>query len=360
MPQEILFEILARLPVKSLLKFRCVCKYWKTLISTPDFINAHLERTSMKSTHDRLLIQTRERRMDRKCLSLFCADTFAKFSEIELPMIKIESYFRVVVGSYNGVVCLYDSDFETYLWNPSIRKFKRLPQVLNDRRGQLARFAISFGFHPEGDDYKVVRILTFEHRYMIEVEVYSHRLESWRRINAVPPNSHELYIQGEGTCVNGVVYWVIKESFPSCNSILSFDLGNEIFQTVRLSDSLLRAIGDPRRFPVSIRVFEKSLSLFHERREGNGRYCDIWVLEMGSWKLFHTILLPARGCIAWPVGFASNGQVHIVMSSRKSRSKTLVLYDLKSQRVKDSKIKLHAYRPGGYIDYFRESLVLLD
>ncbi|PRQ57129.1 hypothetical protein RchiOBHm_Chr1g0344891 [Rosa chinensis] len=143
----------------------------------------------MKTTYDRLLVQTRESRMDRKFLSLFCADSFAKFSEIELPMIKIKSYFRIV-SSYNGVVYLYDSDYETYLWNPSIRKFKRLSQALIDRRGLLARSAIGFGFHPEGDDYKVVRILTFLRRNVIEVEVYSHMLEAWRRINAVPPTSH--------------------------------------------------------------------------------------------------------------------------------------------------------------------------
>ncbi|RXH90692.1 hypothetical protein DVH24_035456 [Malus domestica] len=57
-PEEILFEILVRLPVKSLLRFRCVCKSWNTLISSPDFRNAHLEKNIMRDSYDYVLIRT--------------------------------------------------------------------------------------------------------------------------------------------------------------------------------------------------------------------------------------------------------------------------------------------------------------
>ncbi|KAM7528085.1 hypothetical protein LguiB_031495 [Lonicera macranthoides] len=41
MPEDLLIDILARLPVKSLLRFKCVSKYWYALIGSPDFISNH-------------------------------------------------------------------------------------------------------------------------------------------------------------------------------------------------------------------------------------------------------------------------------------------------------------------------------
>ncbi|KAM7528082.1 hypothetical protein LguiB_031492 [Lonicera macranthoides] len=41
MPEDLLIDILARLPVKSILRFKCVSKYWYALIGSPDFISNH-------------------------------------------------------------------------------------------------------------------------------------------------------------------------------------------------------------------------------------------------------------------------------------------------------------------------------
>lgn len=38
LPEEIVMEILARLPVKSLLRFKSVCRGWRAIISEPSFI----------------------------------------------------------------------------------------------------------------------------------------------------------------------------------------------------------------------------------------------------------------------------------------------------------------------------------
>lgn len=53
-PEEILFEILLRLPVKSLCRFRCVSKHWCSIISDPDFADAHF--TCSKLLIPKLLI----------------------------------------------------------------------------------------------------------------------------------------------------------------------------------------------------------------------------------------------------------------------------------------------------------------
>ncbi|MCI15098.1 F-box/kelch-repeat protein, partial [Trifolium medium] len=40
---DLIEEILCRLPVKLLLQFRCLGKYWKSLISDPKFAKKHLQ-----------------------------------------------------------------------------------------------------------------------------------------------------------------------------------------------------------------------------------------------------------------------------------------------------------------------------
>lgn len=41
LPEDIIFDVLARLPVKMLCQLRCVSKTWRALISDPAFIAAH-------------------------------------------------------------------------------------------------------------------------------------------------------------------------------------------------------------------------------------------------------------------------------------------------------------------------------
>jgi hypothetical protein len=51
MPDELMSEILVRVPVKSLLRFRSVCKTWHSTISSRSFIGTHLQRSM--SDHQR-------------------------------------------------------------------------------------------------------------------------------------------------------------------------------------------------------------------------------------------------------------------------------------------------------------------
>src|SRR3954466_4024546 len=43
LPLELIIEILLKLPVKTLLRFRCVCKSWLSLISNNSFATSHFE-----------------------------------------------------------------------------------------------------------------------------------------------------------------------------------------------------------------------------------------------------------------------------------------------------------------------------
>nr|XP_028957846.1 F-box/kelch-repeat protein At3g06240-like [Malus domestica] len=180
----------------------------------------------------------------------------------------------------SGLICISDATFDScmYLWNPSIRKMKRLPKCLICYT-QFAITTLGFGFDCGENDYKVVRIVrTGCAESICEAEVYSVRLDSWRRIRSyVPLVSHNAYLQDKSACLNGVVYWIVEDFSLCCYSILSFDLRSKSFQTMTLPERLVSVINTTSN-AISIQVLKKSLSLFHLRQNVNDRYCDIWVL----------------------------------------------------------------------------------
>ncbi|XP_020169426.1 F-box protein At3g49450-like [Aegilops tauschii subsp. strangulata] len=45
LPEDVVFEILSRVPVKSACRFRCVSSAWDALITGPAFVAAHRDRT---------------------------------------------------------------------------------------------------------------------------------------------------------------------------------------------------------------------------------------------------------------------------------------------------------------------------
>ncbi|KAK2368818.1 F-box/kelch-repeat protein [Trifolium repens] len=58
LPYELIIEILLRLPVKSLISFKCVCKSWFSIISDSYFANLHFELTSATHTQRVLFISS--------------------------------------------------------------------------------------------------------------------------------------------------------------------------------------------------------------------------------------------------------------------------------------------------------------
>nr|XP_028964696.1 putative F-box/kelch-repeat protein At1g12170 [Malus domestica] len=252
--EEILFDILARLRVKSLLRFRGIYRSWNNLIISLSFINAHLKRNVVQNSCDHLLIHTDM----SNCLSLFDAETFSKRLDFELPG---HDFGFVVHSPCNGLFCISNSALMTlespeHLWNPSIRKLKRLP---NGLQHTTVFVHLGFGFHGEVDDYRVARVARFLcNKSIFGIEVYNLRLNCWRTITAVPPVSNDVnFLQSACVFLNGVVYWITKEPSQHSPSILTFDLGNEVFQKILLPETTVEVPTD-----VGIQVVENSISLF--------------------------------------------------------------------------------------------------
>ena len=254
LPHDVVLNILTRLPVKSVLRFRCVCKPWDSSITSPNFISTHLNNTNNDDDQDQtFLIQTCIQYNTRKIpiiSKVLCCDrTFDWLFEYPTPSVFDLNMSRMV-GSCNGLVCLVrhgnrsTTSDSIYLWNPSIRKFKRLPDSCLSQHfsnGQDDWVSTGFACQSKTNDYKVVKLWSTP----VVAEVYTLSSDSWRRAEiSLKSNVVVSYIDiPDPHFVSGALHWLAyhteserEREFLNRMMILSFDVDNEEFGEMALPD----------------------------------------------------------------------------------------------------------------------------
>ncbi|GKB25345.1 putative F-box protein [Tanacetum coccineum] len=180
--EELIDEILGKLPPKSLLRFRTLSKSW-----------------------------------------LHPEDEYMWKESAKFPVSNCH-----IVGSCNGIICLYKNIGSSFtLWNPSIRRKLTIP---SHPSGDFT-LAYGFGFDPLADDYKIVSIL-FEG---VQTSfLYSMKANVWSNIG--PPSTSFYTVKSFACFVNGILHWVVKsESSDTGHSyILTFDLSTHVFGMISL------------------------------------------------------------------------------------------------------------------------------
>ncbi len=294
LPDDVVFDILARLPVKSLIRFRCVSKSWTFTITNPVFITTHLNQArilSLKNSNNNgYLLYTRlpvELLSGKElCSAVRNSDrTLTQICKSEIPF----SGCRII-GYCNGLFCLGNHRVIN-LWNPSIRKFKsfRLMPWLTRPHN---RFAVGIAYDSRNDDHKIVRMVSFQGFIGVialpaVAEVYTLSTDSWRRI-MISVDSLSGYIDDidESPCVffNGALHCLAKVG--DYKFILSFDINDESFREIMLPGNYLNR--SDRHFEQLV-VFKGSLALivFVEGEDGERDICHIWVMReygvVNSW-----------------------------------------------------------------------------
>lgn len=356
--EEIVAEILIRLPLKSLVQCAFVCKSWYFLITNPTFIAFHLNRTpisyntSINSSRHLLFL----RHCPEKYSLLFDNETFDEYLEFEWPFKSFHSDF---IGYCNGVLCLsrYIVDSMKHnivLWNPSIRKSLILPEpsVTSASHGKHSS-VFGFGFDSSTNDYKVVRIVYVHSRKFHgppEVELYTLSTGSWRRISA-PGIRFLVCLDWSHTFLNGATHWFAHNPGNGRSLIVSFDMGNEVFGEIVLPRSIA---SKPLTVSISISVFKGFLSLI-QHCQYMGNKCCIWVMEeygvAESWVKHFTIDL--NGVLGKVFGFRKNGEVLM-----RTKEDYLVSYNLETKQILNTGI--HGIPRFFYANNYTESLVLLN
>ncbi|XP_050245379.1 F-box/kelch-repeat protein At3g06240-like isoform X8 [Quercus robur] len=261
LPDDVVFDILSRLAVKSLMRFRWVSKSWNSIITDPIFITKHLNLNKAKSLSNNdnngyLLYSDYDedgpgpRRKDLGTAVCNSDRTFTEISRFQIPFLWVS-----IVGFCNGMFCLNGYvDRVIYLWNPSIKMFKSLSPPLN--KSDNDKQILGFAYHSENNDYKILRIVSYyeESALSTEAQVYTLSTDSWRRfVLLFGFGSIDYTYRNPCLFFNGALHAIAytKEH----NYILRFDVNDETFQTIILPEE------DYNLYECSLVVFKGSLAM---------------------------------------------------------------------------------------------------
>ncbi|XP_075637740.1 F-box/kelch-repeat protein At3g23880-like [Castanea sativa] len=370
LPDDLVYDILTRLPVKSLIRFRCVSRSWYCTITDSDFITKHLDRANLLSKSNNnngcLLCNPYRNGQYSSCdyLCTFVCNTDRTLTEIS--RFEFPSYDECLVGFSNGIICLAnyadESSHILYLWNPSIRKFKRL--LATPLIGPFDNAAFGFGCHSQNNDYKILRFVFFRTYCGVkfppaEAEIYTLSTDSWKRVVisvesfcGTGPNESVDFIESS-LCLffNGALHSIAYSQ--NHNFILSFDVNDERFRKILLPPNYLNGVSVYTQY---LAVFKGSLALivFGEGVAENSNICHIWVMKeygvVESWTK-RSVPMGEVGCF---FGCTINGELLI----EKYGLTQSLAFDPESLNEEILRIPEPACMI--YTANFVESLVLLD
>ncbi|PRQ38328.1 putative F-box domain-containing protein [Rosa chinensis] len=325
LPNYIILEILSRIPIKSLIQCRSVCKSWRHSLS-----DSHFTKSLFSQTPTCILLQNSST-INPKSPRLFLID-LDKASGRNDVVIRLPKDPNVptrgvqVVGSCNGLLCVYDrlNCGQLYISNPIIGESLTLPAPSMEIDYQ---FVCGFGFCPSNEVYKVVVVTSpSEGTDHGELKVLTVGSGVWRSIgNCVYHFGYQPY----GVYLNGVLHWIVQTSEGSV-SICAFDVENESFRELPPPPCCLK------KCVISIGVLEGWLSVFVR----SGSNINVWMMKdygvEESWTKELVVKEKSSGMIGKLFGHWT----------RSSSAAQVLKFTKKGQVLLLDKYKLHVYTPG--------------
>ncbi|KAF5814518.1 putative F-box domain, kelch-type beta propeller, F-box associated interaction [Helianthus annuus] len=267
LPESVMLDVLSRLPVKAIVRFKCVCRKWRDLVSDPYFVRLHLSRS-----HEALMIY--------KC----CIGTQGSLEWVEMMEHEDKYHLHPVkslicvrgppfsfAGSVNGLICCYRPYDSVYILNPVLKEYMILPKL------QLENEMCSYGFGVSTvGEYKV--ILCNPTVSFVQNKVYGtdHTLvhtigtNQWRVLGQTPNHTNSIQI-GPGVFLNSHVYWL------GYGQVYDFDLNTETFELFPSPSGRYRKS--------KLGVLKGKLSLILLGSLG----LEVWVMNGKSWYKERTI-----------------------------------------------------------------------
>ncbi|KAJ9551777.1 hypothetical protein OSB04_015822 [Centaurea solstitialis] len=386
LPTELTIDILSRLPVKTIINCKLVCKKWRNLVSDTVFVKLHLFRSpTCLIIHQHLDIRLPwnlifpnnpgtlklveiEDKVDHHRLH-----TDPPMSlDLSLPPV-LHNTIIWHIGSVNGLICLRQSShklnlfYDTYICNPVTREYMLLPRQCSHTPGEVYGFGVS----SLKGEYKVIR--TFQAKVVrnggkptqveilpnsnkpsqpsvLEAEVYTLGTRQWRSLGPVRVTYQlDAFDQFYGLFLNNHCHWIVVDVENTYENICTFDFDKEIFQLFPSPPS--ESVPRKRCRGQSLAILKGCLC----KLDTYDSELTIWVMkEYGIKNSWHKeVVIRPEICVdlKWP----SYTPIHLIAGLKDGRffmvfDRKVCVFDPRSQTIEDTKMckgKLHGlpYRP---------------
>uniref|UniRef100_M1C0X1 F-box family protein n=1 Tax=Solanum tuberosum TaxID=4113 RepID=M1C0X1_SOLTU len=292
-PEEIIVEILIRLPVQSLLRFKCVSKSWKILV-TSDYLKT--KHCNHAKNNKKFLVARKVDSISYYCSSLSSAQPLQKLSRCP------STY--VILCCCDGLVLLFGDGY--LLWNPSTNESIQLPN-LELRQGthrEALHSTYGLGYDSVSNDYKILKIDNNEgdgDDLRSRNKILALKSGSWRKIDKHPRifgssvlhRQFSTHMRREDSLafICGSFHWIGKDNLNKYFMVL-FNISNEVYGEMSLPDGICN-ISNMVYITRGVSVIEGMLYAYSTCINAEGSTFKLWVMkEYGvkeSWTGLFTI-----------------------------------------------------------------------
>lgn len=324
-PDEVVLQILARLPVKSLFRSKTVCKLWYRLSSDKYFVQLYNE---LSVQNPMVLVEISEA-SDSKS-SLICVDNLRGACELSLDFLKDRVRVR---ASCNGLLCCSSIPDKGvyYVCNPMTREFRLLPR---SRERPVTRF------HPDGEailvglacclpSQKFNVVLAGYHRSFGHRSdgtficlVFDSELNKWRKFVSFQDDHFTHMNRNQVVFVNGSLHWLTG----SGSYILVLDMDCNTWRKMPLPDKVSYSSGN--------RIYLLELDGCLSVIQMSDAWMNIWVLkdyEGEEWHLVDRVSLRCiRGLVPGIFPISQTGD-YVFLATHKQ----VLVYQLKKRVWKE-------------------------
>ncbi|KAF8036270.1 hypothetical protein BT93_C2095 [Corymbia citriodora subsp. variegata] len=343
LPVDMVTDILVRLPVKTLLQFKCVSKPWCSIIAEPFFADSVLASFLACPSVSTVVSICNPFGPGGSLCRFFRLDHQTGLSTpIPLPDMPSGPHVKVL-GSINGFICLNDEDL-THLCNPSTREIAALPLTGPNfpahLLGKIESFA-ALGYDPASKRYKVLKtwILYLQYGGVVAAhKVLTLGTNSWRIVDDCPIKSP----WDDCICAEGAIHILTYDRMDRNVVVVTFNIVSEKFSMLLPPGG---AVGSARKF--KLKLFGEHLALLEYLHLWDNDMITMYVLDdYGSqaWKELRIVLPNSwkEGILgtSFFISITRNGDIllfHTVL--HRQAASYLVSYNVESKSMR--KVQIH-------------------